>query len=920
MGLEPGKKLGPYEIVSPLGAGGMGEVYRARDTRLDRDVAVKVLPAHLANDPQLKQRFEREARTVSSLNHPHICTLYDIGREGSTDFLVMEYLEGETLQKRLERGPLEGEQLFRMAIEVSDALDKAHRKGVIHRDLKPGNIMLTPAGAKVLDFGLAKTAAPLVPGSSSSGKAAPAGAADAMTAGATAAGATASPTMSSPLTTAGSVVGTYQYMSPEQLEGREADARSDIFSLGAVIYEMATARRAFAGKSRYSVASAILEKDPDPIRSIAPEAPAALERVVSRCLAKDPEDRWQTARDVTVELQWASEHSSDAPASSPAVETAKTSPLRRLLPWSMAGLAVAIAAVFAVIYFTRSPAAVSPIRSLISPPEKGSFAFNGPEGVPVLSPDGTRLVFPATDASGKQALWLRPLDSLTAERLEGTEDASFPFWAPDSRHLGFFQQDKLKKIDVTGGPPVTLCDAPGGRGGAWSRNDVIVFAPQILSGGLSSVPSAGGSPTTLASHKTSEGASSNRWPVFLPDGSHFLYLSGDLSAAGTSKLGIYVGELGTDEAKFLLQSDSDALYAAPGYLLFLRGSTLMAQPFDAGSQELKGEAFPVAENVGSPQLFRLGVFTVSQTGLLLYSAGGSGSGGGQLVWLDASGKQLGTVGKPGSGDLMLSPDGRRLAYVRSDSGGKHPDIWLMDLRRSVETRFTFGPLLNRFPVWSPDGARIAYTSPQNGQFNLFVKDTSGAGSGEPLLQSDAQKFASDWSRDGRYLLYTAVSPQGKSQGDLWALPLFGDRKPFPYLQTQFNEGFGVFSPDVHWVAYESNESGSFEIYLSPFPKGGGKYQVSQGGGVQPHWSREGSEIYYLAPGGKLMEASIKEKVSGVEIGTLRQLFQMPMANTGPAGHAYSVAPDGKRFLVAKEVQGASLPLTLVTDWTAGLKK
>jgi eukaryotic-like serine/threonine-protein kinase len=913
MGLEAGKKLGPYEIVSPLGAGGMGEVYRARDTRLDRDVAVKVLPAHLANDAQLKQRFEREAKTVSSLNHPHICTLYDIGREGDTDFLVMEYLEGETLLKRLERGPLEGEQLFQIAIQISDALDKAHRKGVVHRDLKPGNIMLTPhGGAKVLDFGLAKTASPLLPGSSSSGKATPPGASDGMT---------ASPTMSTPLTTAGSVVGTFQYMSPEQLEGREADARSDIFSLGAVIYEMATAKRAFPGKSRYSVASAILEKDPDPIRSVAPTAPAALERVVGRCLAKDPEDRWQTARDVTVELQWASEHDLEAPVAPPveAVTVAKPSPLTKIA-WGVAAVSLLAAIGLAAVFFLRPSEVARPIRSQILQPEKTLFAFDGTVGSPQLSPDGTRLVFPATDASGKEALWVRPLDSLSAQRMEGTDGAAYPFWSPDSRHLGFFQDGKLKKIDVTGGPAVTLCDVQDGRGGAWSKDDVIIFSPGTLNSVLSRVEAAGGAPTTIASNKGTGSAFSNRWPIFLPDGKHFLYLSGDLTAIGTQKLGIYVGALGTDQAEFLVQADSNALYSPPGLLLYLRGNTLMAQPFDAGSQKLKGEAFPVAEQVASPQLFRLGYFTVSQNGIMVYQTGEAASSG-QFVWFDADGKPGAIVSEPGTQqEPQLSPDGRRLAYTVSDSSGKSADIWILDIERGVRTRFTFGPDVADTPVWSPDGSRIAYDLIQKGRGDLYVKDASGAGKADLLFQSEANKTPVDWSRDGRYILFDSLDPQGKTKYDIWALPLFGDRKPFPFIHSEFEEPEAMFSPDTHWVAFESNESGNYEVYLIPFPAGGGKWQVSQGGGVQPIWKPDGSGLFYLAPGGKMMEVSIAEKGEAVEIGTPHELFQTTIADAGAFGRAYSVMPDGKRFLVEKQERGAAPPLTLVANWTAGLKK
>ncbi|HET7842380.1 MAG TPA: protein kinase [Terriglobia bacterium] len=912
MSLENGKRLGPYEVIAPLGAGGMGEVYRARDTRLERNVAIKVLPAHLAGDAQLKQRFEREARTVSSLNHPHICTLYDIGREGDTDFLVMEYLEGETLAKRLERGPLAGEDLIRIATEISDALDKAHRKGVVHRDLKPGNIMLTSAGAKVLDFGLAKTTGPLLPGSSASGRGSPSPvvASDGMT---------ASPTISSPLTTAGSIVGTFQYMSPEQLEGREADARSDIFSLGAVLYEMATAKRAFPGKSRYSVASAILEKDPEPMNSVAPTAPRSLERVVSRCLAKDPEDRWQTARDVTVELQWAAEHGSEEPVAAPVKTIVRTSPASKAA-WGVAAAGILAAAAFAILYFLNLSATPPPIRSLITPPDKVSFAFDGTFGGPVISPDGARLAFPAQDASGKEAIFVRPLNSLSAQKLEGTEGASFPFWSPDSRHLGFFLGGKLEKIDVTGGPAVALCDVANGRGGAWSKDDEIVFAPDSIAKQLMRVPAAGGSPTAIPTHNDEGSAFSNRWPEFLPDGKHFLYLSGDLAAAGSAKLGIYIGKLGTDQKDFLVQADSNALYAPQGFLLFLRGQTLMAQQFDSGSLKLKGEAFPVGEQVASPQLFRQGFFTVSRTGLLAYQTGGN-TGNGQFIWLNENGKAEETVSQPGRLDEpVLSPDGKQLAYVATETGGQEQDIWLLDLARGVRTRFTFGPNIADTPVWSPDGSRIAYAWQKKGHGDLYVKNASGAGSPEALFESEADKTPLDWSRDGKYILYVLLDPKGQTKYDLWALPLFGDRKPFPFLQTQFNEVSGMFSPDGHWLAFESDESGNFEVYLSPFPAGGAKWQISQGGGVQPIWKSDGSAVYYVSPGSKLMEASVKTSGSAVQIGTPQEVFQQQMVRSDAYGRSYSVAKDGKRFLVNKSGENVTVPLSLVANWTSGLKK
>lgn len=891
MTLEAGTRLGAYEILSALGAGGMGEVYRARDTRLDRTVAIKVLPPDLAVDPTRRQRFEREARTIAALNHPHICVLHDIGREGQTDYLVLEYLEGETLARRLDRGPMPTADLQRIGIEIADALDKAHRQGVIHRDLKPGNIMLTRTGAKLLDFGLAK-AVELHPAArvltdvstSSTGK---------------------------PLTARGTIMGTYHYMAPEQLEGREVDSRSDIFSFGTVLYEMATGRKAFDGNSAASVIAAVLQRDPEPITSLQPMTPPALDRLVKTCLAKDADERFQNAHDLKLQLEWTRDAGSQAGLAAPVADRRKA---RQWLAWSLSAVSLALAVAFAYAWFRASSARVQPIRSLISPPEKVSFAFNGTFGGPVLSPDGTLLAFPATDATGKESLWLRPLNSLAAQRLQGTEDAAFPFWSPDNRQLGFFQNEKLRKIDVTGGPPVTICDAPNGRGGSWSENNVIVFSPES-SGGLSSVPAAGGTPVPIVEGGPG-GAYHNRWPVILPDGRHILFLRGDLTAPGTSKLGIYVSEIGSRDLRFLLQADSGALYSPPGYLLFLRGDTLMAQRFDGMSQKLRGEAFPVAVHVPSPQQFRLGFFSVSRTGMLVYATG-TGETGGQLVWVNANGQEVGMVGDPGPRGPRLSPDGRRVAYVARNPEGSNSDVWLMDLTRGVQTRFTFGPGNNRSPLWSPDGSRIAFASWESSSLNIFVKNTSGVGGAEPLLKNEAEKSPSDWSHDGKFMLYTSVAPKGKTNTDVWVLPLFGDQKPFPYLQTQFMEFGAVFSPDSRWVAYVSDESGKPEVYLSPFPSGEGKWQVSQGGGLLPRWSPDGSALYYIAhvaPTAKLMEARIKPQARRLEIGAPRELFRM----TGSM--EFSVAPDGKRFLVGKLEEAASPPLTLVTQWTANLKK
>ena len=569
MGLSTGTRLGPYEIASAVGAGGMGEVYRARDTRLDRTVAIKVLPQHLADTPEARQRFEREARAVSALNHPHICTLHDVGSQDGTEFLVMEYLEGETLAARLEKGPLPLEQVLKLGVEISDALDKAHRQGIIHRDLKPGNIMLTKSGAKLLDFGLAKAALPL----------------------ASVATLTAAVTRTTPVTQQGTIVGTFQYMSPEQVEGKEVDARSDIFSFGAVLYEMVTGQRAFQGKSQLSVASAILEKEPAPISTAKPMTPPMMERAVNRCLAKEPDDRWQTARDLELELKWIAGSGSQSAVAAPVIARNK---IRELVAWIVAGVCALAAVTFGVLHWSHTPEKPRVVRSYVKATLSSGFLFSGQVSGFALSPDGLRLAYVALNANGKGGLWVRPLDSLQAQPLAGTDDASYPFWSPDSRTIGFFAGGKLKRIEASGGPPLTLCDAPLPRGGSWSQAEEILFAPN-LNAPLFRVPASGGTATPVTSLDAAKGEVTHRWPQFLPDGRHFLYLAGSPYGLKENPMNsVVVGSLDSKERKLLMHTHSSATYAS-GHILFLRQNTLMAQPFDAKRLEFTGEAFPVAD-------------------------------------------------------------------------------------------------------------------------------------------------------------------------------------------------------------------------------------------------------------------------------------------------------------------------------------
>ncbi len=890
MGLSTGTRLGPYEIVSAVGAGGMGEVYRARDTRLDRTVAIKVLPQHLADTPEARQRFEREARAVSALNHPHICTLHDVGSQDGTEFLVMEYLEGETLAARLEKGPLPLEQVLKLGIEIADALDKAHRQGIIHRDLKPGNIMLTKSGAKLLDFGLAKAAV----------------------APASVATLTAAVTRTTPVTQQGTIVGTFQYMSPEQVEGKEVDARSDIFSFGAVLYEMLTGQRAFPGKSQLSVASAILEKEPAPISTAKPMTPPMMERAVNRCLAKEPDDRWQTARDLELELKWIAGSGSQSTVAAPVIARNK---IRELVAWIVAGVCALAAVTFGVLHWSHTPEKPRVVRSYVKATLSSGFLFSGQVSGFALSPDGLRLAYVALNANGKGGLWVRPLDSLQAQPLAGTDDASYPFWSPDSRTIGFFAGGKLKRIEASGGPPLTLCDAPLPRGGSWSQAEEILFAPN-LNAPLFRVSASGGTATPVTSLDAAKGEVTHRWPQFLPDGRHFLYLAGSPYGLKENPMNsVVVGSLDSKERKLLMHTHSSATYAS-GHILFLRQNTLMAQPFDAKRLEFTGEAFPVADPVREEETTIRSYFSASQNGVLTYLEG-TGEADRELVWIDRSGKTVGKVpGQDAYSAPRISPDGKKVAYVRGASGF---DIWSYDLARGVKTPLTFGSgsgQSNLFPVWSPDGQRIAYTSVRGGKFGFYQRPADGSGSEEVLLEgTDYVKYLSDWSPDMNYLSY-----QDNHQGvaSTFVLPLSAERNPHPFLQSPFTTVRASFSPDGKWLAYCSNESGDLKAYVVPFPGPGGKWQVSSGGGDFPRWRRDGKELFYFSLDNKMMAVEIKASGSSFVIGAVRQLFET-RAYRSQVG-AYDVTADGQRFILAYEPGQPNEAITLVENWDAESKR
>ena len=873
----------------------MGEVYRACDTRLNRTVAIKILPSHLSDNREAKQRFDREARAISSLNHPNICTLYDVGHQDGTDYLVMEFLEGETLADRLMKGPLPSDQVLKYGIEICEGLEKAHRGGVTHRDLKPGNIMLTKTGAKLMDFGLAK------PGSQSN---------------APASGLTlTSPVASRPLTQEGMVIGTFQYMSPEQLEGKEADARSDIFALGAVLYEMATGKRAFEGKSTTSVIAAILERNPAPISVVRPMFPRALDTVVKTCLEKDPEERWQSARDVKLQLKSIAEGNSAAASS-----TVKHNPWRERTAWMLA-IAFLSTAAFFVVSQRRAQSTGEPVRFAVYPPEK--TVFSGPPNITVgvpqfaLSPDGRAMVFVANSPGADPMLWLRSVDQVTARQLPGTEGAQLPFWSPDSRWVGFFAEGKLKKIPVGGGPVQVLADVADAFGGSWGADGSIIFGK--LSGAIFRVSSGGGTVTTVT--KVDTVMKAHRWPQFLPDGRHFLF---HVQGGDSAQHGIYVGSIDGGTQKFLVRSESSAIYASPGYVLYVDGDTLLGQAFDAAHLELRGEPFTVAENVGRSTGFNIGV-SASGTGMLAYAAAILQRG--RLTWFDRAGNSLNSVGVEGDySDFRLSPNGQTLAASLVDPKAWNPDVWLIDLMRGGPSRFTVGSVLSAAPVWSPDGTRIVFRTIRNGPTELYAKSAGGGGNEEVVLTYETQHAAgidtpnlvcSDWSPDGRYVIGSL--PQQTTGDDLWLIPLSGDRKPIKFLAPPSDQIHGNFSPEGRFVAYSSNESGRFEVYVQTFPLSDRKWQVSTDGGYEPRWRADGREIYYLSQDRKLMAVSVG---TAPAFGVPKVLFQtrVPEGVTARRTH-YVPSRDGQRFLVnTQSLDAPPGPITVVLNWQAELKK
>jgi len=891
MAFTPGSKLGPYEIVSLLGAGGMGEVYQAKDTRLDRTVAIKVLLTHLTANPDLKARFDREAKVISSLQHTHICVLHDIGNDDGTDYLVMEYLEGETLAARLARKPLTIEEVLKIGTEIADALDKAHKQGIIHRDLKPGNVMLTKSGSKLMDFGLAK---PAGFGGGSTGSGAPA----------------FSATMSvqaSPITTAGTVVGTVQYMSPEQIQGLETDARSDIFAFGVMMYEMLTGKRAFEGKTQLKVAGAILENDPEPVTKLQPLTPPALAHLVERCMDKEPDTRWQTMGDVRAVLRWVAEGGSTV--NMPVVTSHKRSRREHIMQVVAVVLLVGLITV-AYMHWHVVSQPVPVIRGNLLPPEK--LKQNIRELA--ISPDGKSVVYAATSGSDWQ-LWLQPMDATTPHLLSGTEGASYPFWSGDSKSIGFFASGKLKRVEAAGGPPQIICEAPNARGGTWNKEGVILFEAAANSP-LSRVAAGGGTPISVTDLKAPQ-TGTHRWPYFLPDGKHFLFMAGVTGGENTENA-IFWGSLDSKETKLVTKASSKPVYAA-GYLLFRRDSSLMAQLFDAKQGTLSGDATPIVEQIRYSTGNSHVDFSSSETGILAYQTGAS-VGNAQLTWYDSKGVVKGTVGKLGNGlGFRLSPDGKELAQSITDSSGNN-DVWIYDLVRNVPTRLTFTPTLNVLPVWTPDGKRIAYSSNQaENRLQMFMKNADGSGKEERLLEDKDDDRMNDISRDGKYIVFNKVSGSGNTGYDLWILPLSGERKAEPYLATKFTEAEGKVSPDGRWLSYFSDESGKWEVYISTFPKFSSKWQVSTGGGNRAVWGPNGKEIYYKSNDNKLMVVLLTFTANSVKPGQVREMFPLPLLQ-GTSLNLYDVARDGRIIANVTNETNTATPISFVVNWTGMMKK
>lgn len=899
-----GEYISHYKLVSAIGAGGMGEVYKAHDSRLDREVAIKVLPSDLTKDEDRLRRFEQEAKATSALNHPNILTVYDIGEHDGSPFIVAELLEGEELRQRLDEGPIPLRKVTEYAQQIVSGLSAAHEKGIVHRDLKPENLFITKDDrVKILDFGLAKLREPdtNIHGSEDATRRA--------------------------LTNPGVVMGTVGYMSPEQVRGHAIDHRSDIFSFGVILYEMLTGNKAFHGDSVVELMNAILKEDVPDLEDENRKIPQSFDKLMRRCLEKKPDQRFYSAHDLGFALDALSTQTSSSGTSLTSTaralgnEPAVGSAWLGRVAFIAAGVFLLTTLILAGLYLRRSESPAQTMRFLIAPPEKTGFAEAS-----TISPDGQHVAFVTISSSGATSLWVRPLSSIESRQLTGTEGAAFPFWSPDSRSIGFFSGGKLRKIDAAGGPIQTLADASvDPRGGTWAPDGTIIFSPDTTSP-LLRISSSGGPATPVSVLDAEKGQTSHRWPSMMADGKHFIYFG---RGSQTEQQGVYVGSIDSPVSKFLVPSQVTGAYAEAdgrGYLLFVRESTLVAQPFDPGKLELSGEAVPLVQGlltfpteIGPTAYASFSVVG----GRLLYRTGDLQTT--RLTWFERSGKVLEAITEPGGyHEPVLSPDGKKLIFGRGDMGKDGmaaQDIYSLDLTRGNTTRLTFDASIESTAAISPDGSQIVFSAERQGNGGIYLRAANGSGGEELLLRGAFVPFPDGWSRDGKYLLYE-MNGGPKTKYDLWIMPMFGDRTPFPYLQTDFIESHGQFSPDGRWIAYASDESGRTEVYIQSFPVSGGKWQVSTAGGDQPQWRGDGKELFYIASDRTLMSVAVSGG-SSIDVGRPEALFQTAVPITGISDDRNNYVPtqDGQRFVVNNLANAEnSQPLTLVLNWAAELKK